>query len=422
MIRVALLVSHYLPGYRAGGPIRSIANLVQALGDEFQFTIITSDRDLGSDRPYRNVVSDKWLQSGKAQVMYLSPRSRMPDAMRQLLGHAEYDVLYLNSFFSRSFSILPLWLKNLGLIRSVPTLLAPRGEFAASALGIKPLRKRLYIRVAFGLGLYRQVIWHASSEFERRDILRVLPSNYDQRNLILAGSLLTGIYGSTCEAWLTANFITVASDLPISPAQPTPRLRSKKPAELRLVFLARIARMKNLVGALRALGDLRGNVTFDIYGPLEDAAYWRECQEVIAQLPANVQVRQLGEVDHAAVPSILGQYDLFILPTLGENFGHAIAEALAAGCPVLISDRTPWRNLEAARAGFDVPLEQPERFHEILQFFIDMDEPTHGEWHAGAQAYIKNSPWLADAVEQNRRLFLSAVEQGRKAYARRTAV
>ena len=39
---------HYLPGYKAGGPIRSIANMVDQLGDEFDFRIVAGDRDLGS--------------------------------------------------------------------------------------------------------------------------------------------------------------------------------------------------------------------------------------------------------------------------------------------------------------------------------------------------------------------------------------
>ena len=68
----------------------------------------------------------------------------------------------------------------------------------------------------------------------------------------------------------------------------------------------------------------------------------------------------------------------------------------------------PWRNLEQERAGFDLPLEQPDRFREILQFFVDMDEPTHQMWCAGAQAYMRNSQWLSAAVEQNRWLFYSA--------------
>ena len=58
----------------------------------------------------------------------------------------------------------------------------------------------------------------------------------------------------------------------------------------------------------------------------------------------------------------LAKNDLFFFPAHGENYGHVIAEAMAAGCPVLISDQTAWRNLEEKGAGWDLPLDAPGRF------------------------------------------------------------
>ena len=62
------------------------------------------------------------------------------------------------------------------------------------------------------------------------------------------------------------------------------------------------------------------------------------------------------------MPALYATHDLLILPTQGENHGYVIQEALLSGCPVLISDRTPWRGLAALGVGADLPLEQPERF------------------------------------------------------------
>ena len=65
---------HYLPGQRAGGPIRTIANLVERLGDEFEFRIVAVDRDVGDTRPYPNVERGAWTRCGKGWVLYTSPR------------------------------------------------------------------------------------------------------------------------------------------------------------------------------------------------------------------------------------------------------------------------------------------------------------------------------------------------------------
>ena len=64
-IRILILVPHYLPGYNAGGPIRSVANMIQFLGDEFKFKIITSDRDLYSDKPFSNISPNRWMKITK---------------------------------------------------------------------------------------------------------------------------------------------------------------------------------------------------------------------------------------------------------------------------------------------------------------------------------------------------------------------
>jgi len=54
-------------------------------------------------------------------------------------------------------------------------------------------------------------------------------------------------------------------------------------------------------------------------------------------------------------PERLADYDAFIFPTLGENFGHVIIESLSAGCPVLCSDQTPWNDVFRAGGGSVIP-------------------------------------------------------------------
>ncbi|MEO6393835.1 MAG: glycosyltransferase, partial [Pyrinomonadaceae bacterium] len=167
----------------------------------------------------------------------------------------------------------------------------------------------------------------------------------------------------------------------------------KRSGQVRLVFVSRIMDKKNLTFALRRLREIKGEVVFDIYGPLEEPAYWAECEALIKQLPSNVQAKYCGSVVHEEVAPTLCRYHYFVLPTLGENFGHVIIESFAAGTPALISDRTPWRDLTAQRIGWDIPLEDEAKWVVTLQRCIDMDGAEFAEWAAAARAYAVN--WLA---------------------------
>src|SRR5262249_25117406 len=71
--RVLVSCDHYLPGVKAGGPIRSISGLVSALGSELDFRIVTRDRDLGADERYAGVRPGQWYARDGAQVLYWPP-------------------------------------------------------------------------------------------------------------------------------------------------------------------------------------------------------------------------------------------------------------------------------------------------------------------------------------------------------------
>ena len=153
-----------------------------------------------------------------------------------------------------------------------------------------------------------------------------------------------------------------------------------------------------------------GNTVFHIYGPIEDIDYWEECKELTAKVPANVQVEYIGPKKYEDVQNVMMQYDLFFLPTLGENFGHVILEAFSAGCPVLISDQTPWRNLRNIHAGWDIPLSEQETFINIIEMCTKMDDEQFSKWRKGALNYATSILNNADILEDNRNLFYSALK------------
>lgn len=372
----------YLPGFRHGGPVRTLVNLVERLGDEFDFRIVTKDRDSGATEPYEGISGDQWQQVGKARVFYASPSVLRPGGLMRLMRATAHDVLYLNSFFSPRFTIAPLMLRRLGLVPRRPVIVAPRGEFSPAALSLKAWKKGAYGRVARTIGLYSDVIWQASSDREELDIRR----EYGERAMVRIAPNLTPPAASAV-------------------GDPSPKPRGR----LRIIFLSRIVPMKNLLGALTVLDRIRGDVTLDVYGPREDERYWAECEAAIRKLPPNVHVCVHGAVEHEHVDGLLRRYDLLLLPTLGENYGHVIVEAFRAGCPVLISDRTPWRGLADRGVGWDLPLEEPDRFREALQTCVDMDPEAYAAFRERVRRFGARISTDEEAVALNRSLFAYAL-------------
>ena len=261
-------------------------------------------------------------------------------------------------------------------------MVAPRGCLTGT-LELKAAKKKSFLFTARLSGLYRNVLWHASTPREADDIR----DNFgDQAPIAVAPNLPTLLQGT------------------VSAARPP-----KQTGELDLVFLSRISPEKNLKLLLNALGQARGRIALTVYGPVGDPDYWRECQRLIANLPPSVTVDYRGELPHQQVAERLGGHQVFVLPSLGENFGHAIAEALAAGCPVIVSDRTPWQQLESRRAGYDVTVESAEPLTRAVNRFVTMDAPAFQHWSEGARALWAERANDQQAVEANRSLFRQAM-------------
>jgi glycosyltransferase involved in cell wall biosynthesis len=257
-----------------------------------------------------------------------------------------------------------LLLRRLGLIRAPAVMLAPQGVFSRGALAIKPFKKRLFLDLAWRFGLYAGVTWHVSTIFEKRDVRRALR---------LRGK---------------PHFVVVAPDIAPAPDARAGPERRKSLARLQVAFLSRICPMKNLDGALRILQGVDVPLDFHIYGPAEDRAYWRLCQEEMRRLPPGVSASYHGPVAHDEVAAVMRSHDLFFLPTRGENFGHVIAEAMREGCPALIANTTAFRRLQERHAGWDLPLSDVEGFRRALRECSAMSHQEWLSWSEGARRLI----------------------------------
>ena len=386
---VLCFADYFTPGFQAGGTIRAIEGIVRGLSDEFTFKIVTRNHDFGNTAEYQGVTTGSWHHREDCEVMYTSPALRTVSELCKLIRTVDPDVIYLNSLFSPDFTVKPLTLSRMGLVPPAPVLLAPRGECFNAALSQKGHRKGLFLSVARLIGLYHGVTWQASSEMESEQV--------------------RSLFGPEAP-------LGIAPDLlPISEASTTPRYRTKRTGELRTIFVGRIAPIKNLTFALECMRGVRGKVEFDLFGLIEDQQYWWECERIIATFGANVTVTHRGAISNHELISHFAEYDLLFMPSRSENFGFAILESLQAGCPVLISDRTPWSDLIQSNAGWNLKLEDPEAFRAIVQSCVDAGEPEFRRFRVGARHYAANSVNGSASEYQTRMLFRRVIAKGRLA-------
>ena len=342
---VLILNGQYAPGYKGGGPIQSCINMVENLYEQIDFYVLCADRDYKETVPYSDVQINQWNEVGHAKVYYLSPDKQDLKGFEEVINSIDYDVMYLNGFFSPIFTIRPLLLRRMGKLKKKPVILTPRGDFTGGCEN-KKLKKYSYIYLVKLLGLYSGLLWHATSEIEERNIKH---------------------------KFAKANVFTV----PNLPAKFIPKKPciSKKPSELRLVFVSRIFPKKNIKYALEVLSKItEGNVFFDIYGPMEDKSYWAECEEIMKKMPDNVRVKYCGEAEHKDIPHIFEQYHAFFFPTLGENYGHVIVEAMMNNCLCILSKGvTPWDDyIEYLNIG--AKLSEQEKFIEIINRLVKANQ------------------------------------------------
>ena len=381
MKTVLIFVPNYFPGYMSGGIARTVLNTVEWLGDEISFLIVTRDRDLGDKAPYPNIKRGVWVQMNQSKVRYLAPDELSLSNLATLIRDTPHDILHLNSFFDPVFTIKLLLLTRLKRIHPRPVILSPRGEFVEGPLKhakLKYPKKRLYIELSKLAGFYRDLRWHASSPHEAEGIAKAMRMSSDR--------------------------VRSAIDLPIKGGAV---VLDHQPSRDRLsvVFLSRLTREKNLDGALRILQSVRQPMDFDIIGPEEDPVYWQECTALIKKLPPHVCARYLGPVSPEQVFHHLSQYDVFLFPTHGENYGHVIAEAISVGTRVLISRATPWRNLEQDGVGWDIDLTQVDKFAAVLDQLANQTPSERGAARPRVRAAAAVRLFDPVALENNRLLY-----------------
>lgn len=387
---VLLAMGSIWPGARANGPVQSCLNLIEALALDYEFKVIARDRPFEASAPGPDTRAGLWVDRGRFSAFYVSPDNFTPAYFFRLLANVPHDLLQLNGFFDREFTIPILVARRFTGRSTRPALLSPRGEFAPGALQISGQRKRFYLAGGRIFGLLERVWLQATTEREREDICAALPGF---GRIVIAPNIptRTEATGGTAPA------------------------RLKEKGRVKLVFAGRISPMKNLDFALAVLSKVTSSVEYEIIGPVEDETLWCRCQELIQRMPAHITVRARGAASQAEVRAALREADALFLPTRGENFGHAIVEALNEGTPVLISDRTPWNAVTAAGAGWALPLEEKDAFVLAIEDLATMDGAAWAALSAAARQFAEAHFGYEAAVAAARTAYESVLAAGAEA-------
>jgi glycosyltransferase involved in cell wall biosynthesis len=372
--KILIFIDWYKPGYKAGGPIRSISNMVDFLYVKSDFYIVTRNTDYLENIAYVNIDSNKWNTVDNSSVYYLSKENTHYKNIKNIILEVKPDIIYANSLYSPYFTLIPLYIAKKLNIKSV---LAVRGMLSKGSLGVKNKKKKVFLSISKLLGIFTKCIFHATTTDEKNDILSIF--NNSTR-------------------------IIVAQNLPENKLLPYSE-KNKFENQLKMISVGRIAPEKNTLYAIEVLKKVKHQIQFDIYGPIYNEEYWEKCKQVINQLPPNIVVNYKQALPHEKLDATLKNYHALFLPSTGENFGHIILEAMMNSCVPIISDKTPWENLENKQIGFDIPLNNKNSFAEAIDTIANMNQIEYNSISKNANEYALKMLNDEDVIKDYYKLF-----------------
>lgn len=369
MKKLLIMASLFWPQKNSGGPPISIMNLVQSIKNRFDIYIISKNHEINDERPLEGIAPG-WNHFDFGKAVYTTKGEHTLGNITRLIEEVEPDVIYQNSFFSID-DLLPVLVYK-KKHKNVKVIIAPRGEFYPERFQVGKLKKTVYGKVFQFSGLLKDVYFQGTGTEEcmQEKVFLGIPDDHllNIQNISLPDE---GLHS---------------------------RLE-KKPNELKLVYIARIHPTKNTLKAIEWLEGLSGNIQYDIYGSIENETYWKQCQDAAARLPQNITVRYMGVIDHEQVTSTISKYHVYYMPTTGENFGHSIVEAMLMGRLVVISDQTPWTDVNG-NGGYAISLNDKKSFFSVLNELVEMNEDQYSVLSKQIKKYIKGKLNVDEIIHQ----------------------
>jgi glycosyltransferase involved in cell wall biosynthesis len=344
---------------------------VTALNQDF--SVVSRGQDLNERENLKGIQVDTWTHSKRNYFVGIGFAS-MRRYFKMLINNSK-EVFYINGIFDWKINLLPM-------IIGKKIIISPRGMLQQGALKNGSIKKGFYLAICRYQLKTKDVIWHATDEVEAKDI-----------NLIFGRQK-----------------IKVIPNL-VSLTDPQELQSSKKPDHIRFVYYSLISEKKNLFFLLELLVKWKGSFELDIYGPDKDISFAQKCKEFVAS-ESNLKdrVRFRGVINSHEFPSLVEKYDYFVLPTFGENYGHAIVESLAFGLPILISDQTPWK-LDSSTHNYSISLDDETTWLNSLTEISNLDASAHLKAKIVARNFFQENIAIHQAsnIEAYKDLFLESI-------------
>jgi glycosyltransferase involved in cell wall biosynthesis len=325
-----------------GGPSQMVLGLSAALASEgVDVTIVTTNSNGDAGQAPLEVPLGEAIAQNGYKILYFpcSPFRRYKfslDLLRWLSKHAkEYDLAHIHALFSPVSTAAATVARS----QNLPYILRPLGTLDPADLRKKRLLKQLY-----GYFLERPNLAGAAAiHFTTPEECRI-----------------SHRFGAPTQDLVIPLGVVIPETLPpLGQARQQWGIPDDVPT---ILFMSRIEPKKGLNLLIPALENLyREGLAFHFVlagANPQDLAYEKQICEKIAASPLAERTTITGFVSGETKQSLLQDAEIFALPSYYENFGIAVAEALAAATPVVISDRVYiWQDIKEADAGWVCNLE-----------------------------------------------------------------
>lgn len=259
----------------------------------------------------------------------------------------DYDAVHIHALFSFMSTVAGF----ISMCRDVPYILRPLGTLAPYGVSQRrPWLKSLSMTLIEGPLLRRAAVVHFTSYTELEEARQL---NFCFRSVVIPLAAQ-----STPEH--TAEMVQ----------EPLNLSRFDHP---KILYLSRLDPKKNLEGLLHAFVEVSKRVSDArlVIAGSGDVAYVASLVRLCDELKISSSVAWVGFVSGAAKADLMKQAALYVLPSFSENFGIAVAEALAAGLPCVVSTgvalATDIVEYSAGRAVAPVPEALAAAIIELIQ-------------------------------------------------------